>query len=134
MLNGKWGPISVDLFANYYNRKCDRFYSLFYSPKAIGVDAFLHSWAGETCLMVPPISLVTKALYHAKLCKCSVVLVVPVWTSAPFWPVLKNHFKSHIRDFMVVKGSKVLEQGLNKNSIFGSNSFKGDVLAVKMVF
>ena len=134
LLNGKWGPISVDLFANYYNKKCDRFYSLFYSPKATGVDAFLHSWAGETCLMVPPISLVTKALYHAKLCKCSVVLVVPVWTSAPFWPVLKNHFISYIWDFMVVKGAKVLEQGLNKNLIFGSNSFQGDVLAVKLVF
>ena len=62
------------------------------------------------------------------------LLVVPVWTSAPFWPVLKNHFISYIWDFMVVKGAKVLEQGLNKNSIFGTNSFQGDVLAVKLVF
>ena len=52
----------------------------------------------------------------------------------PILASVEKSFKSHIGDFMVVRGSKVLEQGLNKNSIFGSNSFKGDVLAVKMVF
>ena len=84
--------------------------------------------------MVPPISLVPKALYHAKICQCKAVLIVPSWSSSPFWPVLQNNFGETIRDLMVVKGKNVLVQGLNKNSIFGSNSFEGNVLALKLEF
>ena len=84
--------------------------------------------------MVPPIGLVAKALYHARICKCEAVLIVPSWSSSPFWPVLQNNFSGAIKDLMVVKGKNVLVQGLNKNSIFGSNSFQGDILALKLEF
>ena len=134
ILNTRWGPITVDLFANYYNCKCKRFYSLFYSPDSLGVDAFAHSWVGEVCLMVPPLGLVPKALAHAKLCKCEVILVVPMWSSAAFWPILMNVYGDSVEDVLVVKGTKVLERGLNTNSIFGSNSFQGNVVALKLKF
>ena len=134
ILDQKWGPITIDLFANYYNNKCERFYSLFCSPKSLGTDAFAHSWEGEVGLMVPPIGLVPKALYHARICRCKVVLVVPMWSSSPFWPILKNTYSHAINDLMVVKGSNVLCQGLNKNSIFGSNSFQGNVMAIHLEF
>ena len=84
--------------------------------------------------MVPPISLVPQALYHARICICKVILVVPMWSSSPFWPIIKNEYAYAVKDLMVVKGEKVLEQGMNKNSIFGSNSFKGNVLALKLDF
>ena len=29
VLDRKWGPLSIDCFANYYNKKVDRFFSLF---------------------------------------------------------------------------------------------------------
>ena len=134
ILDKKWGPFSVDLFANFYNAKCSKFYSLFYSPRSHGVDAFAHNWAGENALMVPPIPLIPRTLYHARICKCKGTLIVPFWTSSSFWPVLLNDFQSNIKDWMQLKGGKVLEQGKNRNSIFGSNRFQGDVLALKMEF
>ena len=38
--------------------------------------------------MCPPIHLVCRVLQHAKACNCSGTLIVPLWKSAPFWPML----------------------------------------------
>ena len=84
--------------------------------------------------MVPPINLIPRALYHAKICACEAVLVVPMWTSSAFWPVLGNNYRDNILDFFIVKGQSFLKQGLNDKSIFGSNSFQGDVMALKLRF
>ena len=134
ILNEKWGPFSIDLFANYYNSKCKKFYSLFYSPRSHGVDAFAHSWVGEVAIMVPPISLVPRALSQAKLCRINCTLVIPLWSSSCFWPVILNDYSSFITDILRVKGSKVLLHGRNINSIFGSGSFQGEILAINFDF
>ena len=134
LLTNRWGAFSIDVFANYYNAKCDRFYSLFYSPRSLGVDAFRYDWNGEFVLMVPPISLIPRALAHAKLCRCKGVIIVPLWTSASFWPYLVGDYKEYIVDFLQVKGKNVLMQGKNTNSLFGSNAFQGDLLALNLAF
>lgn len=134
LIDGRWGPITIDLFANYYNTKTKRFYSLFLTPHSSGVDAFSYDWSNENSLMVPPVSLISKTILHADLCKSIGVLVVPFWTSADFWPLLVSDFRDNIKDLIIVKGEKVIQQGLNKNSIFGSSSFKGNFLAMKMDF
>ena len=134
LINNRWGPLTIDLFANFYNAKCDRFYTMFYSPDSLGVDAFKFSWAGENALMVPPVTKIGMVLRHAELCRCKGVLVVPLWTSAVFWPMLKGEYAEFVRDFIVVKGKNVLQQGRNVNSIFGSSRFQGKVLAAKIQF
>ena len=130
ILNNKWGPISIDCFANYYNAKLPRFYSLFNSRGCEGVDAFAHNWAGETCLLVPPVSIVGRVLLHLKLCRSKGILVVHFWPSAVFWPMLMGNFAKHLKDHMRVKGNKVLAHGMNSNSLLGSNEFHGDMLAL----
>ena len=134
LLNNRWGPFTVDLFANYYNAKCEKFYSLFYSPRSHGVDAFRYDWSQENALMVPPIPLIPNALAHARLCRSQGVLVVPLWTSANFWPVLAGEYRPYVEDFLQVKGLSVLNQGRNTKCIFGSESFQGDMLALKLDF
>ena len=104
ILDGKWGPITIDLMANFYNNKCERFYSLFYSPRSLGVDALSFSWKGEVALLVPPISLIPKALSHARLCRAEVILVVPHWTSASFWPLICGEFLEFLEDILIVNG------------------------------
>jgi hypothetical protein len=47
ILNSKFGPFSVDCFANSQNKRVDKFYSLFYVPGTAGVDAFNLNWAGK---------------------------------------------------------------------------------------
>ena len=96
LLNSRWGPLSIDCFANYYNSKIDRFYSLFNSPGCLGVDAFSFDWNKELCLLVPPVSIVGAVLKHLRLCNAKAVLVVPFWPSAAFWPLLMNDFRSKI--------------------------------------
>ena len=129
VINSRWGPFSVDVFANYY-KKCERFYSLFYSPGAIGVDAFTYDWNSENCLLVPPVSIVGRALHHLSLCKSKGALIVPLWPSSHFWPLLFRDFNKYIKDILIVKGNKVLKHGLNSNSLLGSKSFDGQVLAL----
>ena len=40
IVNGRWGPLSVDYFVNDYNKKLNQFFSLFNSPGCEGVDTF----------------------------------------------------------------------------------------------
>ena len=130
ILQNRWGPFSIDCFANYYNNKVERFYSLFLTPNAAGVDAFNFDWAGETCLLVPPVAVVGRALNHLHACKSKGVLVVPYWPSAAFWPMLLGFFRGFIQDVLVVKANKVLVQGRNKNSLLGSEGFNAQMLAM----
>ena len=130
IINNLYGPFTIDAFANFYNSKCPRFYSLFHTPGSTGVDALSYNWHGENVLLVPPVNAIGKALAHLRICKAKGVLVAPKWKSSFFWPLLKNNFSKYISDFRTFKGSKVLQHGLNKNSLLGSPSFSGDVIAV----
>ena len=132
ILNNLYGPFTLDAFANFYNSKCPKFYSLFHTPGSAGVDALSYNWHGENVLLVPPVNAIGKALAHLKTCKARGVLVAPRWKSSYFWPLLMNNFLNFISDLRTFKGSKVLQQGLNKNSLLGSSSFSGDVIAVSL--
>ena len=50
----KWGPHSVDRFANHENTQLPRFNSRFWCPGTEAVDAFSVSWAGENNWLVSP--------------------------------------------------------------------------------
>ena len=80
-------------------------------------------------LLVPPVNAIGKALFHLKTCKAKGVLVAPKWHSSYFWPILINDFSRFTLKIQQFKGSKVLCHGLNSNSLLGSPSFTGDVIA-----
>ena len=132
ILNNRWGPLTIDCFANDYNAKMNRYYSLFHAPGCAGIDAFSYNWASENCLLVPPVCVVGNVLRHLKLCKSKGVLVVPYWPSAAYWPLLLKDFHSYIVDFLIVKGNVVLEHGYNTNSLLGSKEFLGKMLAIHL--
>ena len=129
VLNNSFGPFTLDAFANFYNKKCPRFYSLFHCPGSLGVDSLSHNWSGENVLLVPPVNAIGKTLFHLKTCKARGVLVAPKWHSSYFWPILINEFSRYTLKIQQFKGSKVLCHGLNSNSLLGSPSFTGDVIA-----
>ena len=84
----KWGPHSVDRFANHENTQLPRFNSKFWCPGREAVDAFSVSWAGENNWLVPPIFLIPRVLNHMVALGGRATLVVPAWPSAPFWPLI----------------------------------------------
>ena len=59
-VNSYWGPRSVYCFTSYKNHKIPRFYLKFFNASSFGVDSLAFNWAGETCWLVPPVSLVKK--------------------------------------------------------------------------
>ena len=77
-INSKWGPFTVDRFANVKNHKVKRYNSRFWSPGTIGTDAFAYDWKGENNWLVP------RVIKHLCLCKALGVLVVPLWKTACF--------------------------------------------------
>ena len=87
-VKARFGPFSVDLFANEINAKCKRFFSIHPSKVAIGFDALCYSWAEEFFFACPPPNLVGATLRHSAVCKAKGILICPVWPSAPLWSAL----------------------------------------------
>ena len=57
-------------------------------PNTEAVDTFTVNLSGEMCWLAPPLFLVGRALLHAEACKTRGTLIVPLWKSAAFWPLL----------------------------------------------
>ena len=87
-VNAPWGPHSVDCFANVDNTQLPKFYSRFWCPGSAAVDAFTVNWSGDINGWVPPFHLIARTVRHAHECKAFGSLLVPMWTSAYFWPIL----------------------------------------------
>ena len=95
-LDQLWGPHSIDRFASSYNAKLSRFNSGFLQPGTEAVDAFTQDWSSENNWLVPPISLIGKLLSYMHESKAVGTLIVPMWKSSYFWPLLCSdgvHFK-----------------------------------------
>lgn len=138
-LNAKWGPFTVDWFANNVNNKLNVFYSKFWCPGTSGVDAFAYNWGNQNNWVVPPVNLVPRVLQHMFVCKAEGTLIVPKWESAIFWPLLVNihtrEFQNFVTDFIeYCKPSQFFIPGSCKHSVFAISPFNGNVLALKIRF
>jgi hypothetical protein len=87
-LEEAWGPHSVDRFASFHNCQLPHFNSRCWNPGSEAVDAFTVDWRGENNWWCPPIGLLPRVIRHAQACEAQGSMVVPVWLSAPFWPLL----------------------------------------------
>ena len=85
-LDSIWGKHTIDCFANYYNRKIDRFFSWHWNPGCTAVDFFVQSLRGGNCLVVPPVSLITEALNYLHKRKAIATVIIPFWPSSDYWP------------------------------------------------
>ena len=135
ILNENWGPISIDRFADQQNTKLTRFNSKYHCPKSEGVDAFTKDWSNQINLLVPPVFLIPKTIRHLLTSKKGTVgiLVAPLWPSASYWPMISpgGEFYHFVKEHEVF-GPEVLRQGNSKGYI-GSQSFRNEVIAFKIV-
>ena len=137
-MDEEWGPFTIDRFANFKNTKTKRFNSLFWNPTCEAVNAFTQDWSQENNWLVPPIYLISKAILHAKACKAKGALIVPLWQSAPYWPILQKG-RNNYREFVVetktfYNTDGILEIGDYRKSLLGSPKFKSPLLAIKFEF
>ena len=102
-LDAVWGPHSVDRFASFQNCQIPRFNSQCWNPGAEAVDAFTVDWRGENNWWCPPLALVPRVIRHAQVCGAEGTLIVPLWPSAPFWPLVcprEDHFAPFVVGWM----------------------------------
>ena len=77
---------------NFYTAKLPKFFSRFWNPSTSGVDFFAQNLEPENCLVVPPVSLVARAVHYLSLHKARATIVVPVWRSPSFWPLITSKY------------------------------------------
>ena len=133
-LDARWGTHTVDCFANYYNHKLPKFFSRFWNPNTAGVDFFIQPLREENCWVVPPVSIVPRVLHYMKCQKAVGTVVVPFWPSAHFWPLVANKYLKYISDYSTHVGNQSLVHCRNRNSLLGSEHFKGYIVALRMEF
>ena len=130
----KWGPHSMDRFANHENTQLPRFNSRFWCPGTEAVDAFSVSWADENNWLVPPIFLIPRVVNHIAAFRGRGTLVVPSWPSSAFWPMIYTDegLSGIFSDFIEIPmGTDIFELGNYKNALFGSPNFHSRVLFLR---
>ena len=138
LLNSRWGPHTVDRFADEHNCLLPRFDSRFWNPLCEAMDTFTRSWEFENNWLCPPPHLVARALRHMRSCCAKGTLITPLWRSAPFWPLLTSdglHFASFVVDWMDLPPLKsTFCPGRHSHGVFGREDLHFRVLAVRINF
>lgn len=133
-LEDLWGPHTVDCLANYYNCKIKRYFSRFWNPNTSGVDFFVQKLNNENCLVVPPVSIISRVLHYLRNQRAKATVVVPLWPSANYWPLVVSKYQRFIIDYKTFNGKHVLQHGRNENALLGSKRFRGEVIAIRLNF
>ena len=136
MDEAKWGPHSLDQFANHENAQLPRFYSRFGCCGTEGVDAFAVPWAGDNNWLVPPIFLIPRVLNHLAAFGGRGTLFVPAWPSSPFWPLIFTNESlpliiSNVSEISM--GSDVFCLGNYQGALFRSLNFRSGVIFLKIL-
>ena len=137
-LDELWGPHTCDRFACSYNAKVKLFNSKFYQPGSSAVNAFAQDWSHHHNWLCPPVFLTCKVIKHLKLCGAKGTLIVPLWKSAHFWPILSSdglHWSPFIHDWVILPNfPNLFIRGKVKNSIFGGRPLSFVTLALRIDF
>jgi hypothetical protein len=100
------------------------------------VDCFSVNWSGENNWIVPPPRLINAVLKKLNKDRAKGVLIVPVWRSAPFWPVLfpdggTAHF---ISEYEVFSCADNVQPGKGRNGVFACRKYQFDMAAILLDF
>ncbi len=77
-LQQRFGPCHIDLFASHASRQVQQYFSKYYTPDTLGVDAFCFDWKQYgMCWAYPPFRVIADVITHARKCKAQVCTLVP---------------------------------------------------------
>ena len=108
----------VDLFARRSNRQVETFASWEPESEAWDNDAFSISWRDIKFYAFPPFSAPSRVLSKIKEDKTCGILVMPLWPTHPWFPVMLDHprhIKPDLRNLQV-RGNPLLLHPLHKRS------------------
>ena len=96
-ITGTYFLPTIDLFSSRLNNHVPRFVSWNPEPEAWAVDAFTLSWTELEFYAFPPFSLIGTVLTKIQQEEAEGILVVPFWTSQPWFPLLLTLLVDHPR-------------------------------------
>ena len=104
MIMRKWGVPSLDVFASSGDgmHVVDRFYTQFYEPKALAVDALAQSWTGEFVWAFPPPRQEGRTLQKIIDDACNAIAILPRGKGHPWIAFLKH---MPVKDVMPIPGN-----------------------------
>ncbi len=88
LLNRRFGPFQIDLFAACHNAQMRPFFSWLLDPEAAAIDAFSQPWSLTLAYAFPPFDLLPRVLKKVQTDQASLALIAPVWPSQPWYPLL----------------------------------------------
>jgi hypothetical protein len=67
--------------------------------------------------------------------KAKGILIIPVWKSAPYWPIIqkKDIFHEFIKDIHYLPQQDCIITGDGKNGVFADNPLKFKMVALRIV-
>ena len=104
----------VDLFASRLNRQVDAFVSWKPEPEAWAIDAFSINWRDIKFYAFPPFSILSRVLSKIKEDTACGILVMPLWPTQPWFPVMLDLLIDHPRHIepdsrnLEIKGNNLL--------------------------
>jgi hypothetical protein len=88
LIDERWGPHDVDLFATPLNRQVEKFISWKPQPGAFLIDAFAHRWNSLRGWANPPFIKIGAVLQKVRREQSTITMVAPLWLTQPWFPVL----------------------------------------------
>ena len=76
----------------------------------VGWIFFVQNLEGENCLVVPPVSLIARAIHYLHVSRATATIVVPFWPSSYFWPIISRKFSRFVVGYKCFDAT-ALEQG-----------------------
>ena len=134
----RWGPHTIDRFSSFKTRQIPRFSSRWLNPCMEYLDAFTVSWSGENNWLFPPPCIIPRVLKHLQFSHTNGTLVAPLWTSAPWWPLLTYDgltFRPEVVDCIVIEPQpNMFIPAVPGSVIFGSESSTFKLLLLRICF
>ena len=91
------GPLQTDLFASRLTKQLPSFYSWRPDPEAIATDTFNQDWAQTRGFANPPSCLIARCLSQIRRQMARVVIITPLWTSQPWYPIILGMLEDYLR-------------------------------------
>ena len=85
-------------------------------------------------LIVPPVVIIPRVLHFLKSQQAVGTLVVPLWPSSHFWPLIAHKYSRYLVALTIPIVNEVLTHGKKINSLLGSDLFTGSIIAFRLKF
>ena len=82
----------------------------------------------------PPVGIVPRVLRYLKSQQAVGTLVVHLWPSAHFGPLIGHKYGNYLVAHSIHIGKEVLNPGINSNLLLGCDLFTGNFIAFRLKF